>query len=70
MGDCMTAYISTAAKTTATPVAKHISLAEVMAPPRAALAMPKQVLTTPRGGLLRTARNVLWAVAPGLRRLG
>ena len=63
MGECMSMNVQTAAK----PVAA----ADRFAPPRAALAMPKQVLTAPRVGLLRGLRNALWAVvAPGLRRLG
>lgn len=53
-------------QTTAKPVAS----ADHFAPPRAALAMPKQVLTVPSGSLVRSLRNLLWAVAPGLRRLG
>lgn len=51
-------------------VAKPVASADRFAPPRAALAMPKQVLTAPPGGFLRTLRSLLWAVAPGLRRLG
>jgi len=45
--------------------------ADRFAPPHAALAMPKQVLSAPRVGVLRSLRAALWAVvAPGLRRLG
>lgn len=51
-------------------VTKHIQLAYVMAPPHAPLAMPKQVLTAPAGGFMRAVRSLLWAIAPGLRRLG
>ncbi|MDZ4310884.1 MAG: hypothetical protein U1A24_10075 [Cypionkella sp.] len=54
----------------AEPVTKQIRVADVMAPPLAPLAMPKQVLTLPQGGLLRAVRSWIWAVAPGLRRLG
>ena len=54
-------------QTTVKPVASTAQFA----PPSAALAMPKQVLTAPRGGFLRALRNsVLALVAPGLRRLG
>ena len=59
----MTMTIQTGTK----PAAKQAAL---MAPPRAALAMPKQVLTAPPGGLMRAVRSLLWVVAPGLRRLG
>ena len=57
-------------QTGAKPAAKQITLADLMAPPCAALAMPKQVLTAPPGGVMRSLRSLLWAVAPGLRRLG
>jgi hypothetical protein len=50
--------------------AKPVASADRFAPPRAALAMPKQVLTVPSGSLMRSLRNLLWAIAPGLRRLG
>ena len=50
--------------------AKPVASADHFAPPRAALAMPKQVLTVTSGSLMRSLRNLLWAVAPGLRRLG
>lgn len=62
MGECMSMKVQAAAK----PVAS----ADRFAPPRAALAMPKQVLTVPPGSLMRSLRNLLWAIAPGLRRLG
>lgn len=51
-------------------VAKPVAAADRFAPPRAALAMPKQVLTAPSGSVMRAVRSLLWAVAPGLRRLG
>ncbi|WP_284325184.1 hypothetical protein [Cypionkella aquatica] len=44
-------------------------LIQVMAPPRAALAMPKQVLTRKPFRLLRLLR-VWLSIAPGSRRLG
>ena len=62
MGECMSMNVQTAAK----PVAA----ADRFAPPRAALAMPKQVLTAPPGSVMRALRSLLWIVAPGLRRLG
>lgn len=62
MGECMNMNIQTGTK----PVAA----ADRFAPPRAALAMPKQVLTAPPGSFMRAVRSLLWAVAPGLRRLG
>ena len=66
MGECMNVTIQTGAK----PAAKQATLADLMAPPRAALAMPKQVLTAPPGSFMQSVRSLLWAVAPGLRRLG
>ncbi len=45
-------------------------MADVMLPPHAPLTMPKQVLTAPPGSLMRSLRSWLWALAPGLRRLG
>ena len=48
----------------------RIQLADVMAPPHAPLAMPKQVLSASSGRFMRAVRSLLWAVAPGLRRLG
>lgn len=62
MGECMNMNIQT--------VAKPVAAADRFAPPRAALAMPKQVLTAPPGSVMRAVRSLLWAVAPGLRRLG
>ena len=49
---------------------KPVAAADRFAPPRAALAMPKQVLTAPPGSFMRAVRSLLWVVAPGLRRLG
>ncbi len=54
----------------AKPVNSLARMADVMLPPRAPLTMPKQVLTAPPGGFIRAVRNLLWALAPGLRRLG
>ncbi|OYU38872.1 MAG: hypothetical protein CFE33_13665 [Pseudorhodobacter sp. PARRP1] len=63
--------IQTATNTVSNTVSKSGAAADRFAPPRAALAMPKQVLTAPRARFLRSLRNALWAlVAPGLRRLG
>ncbi len=52
------------------PVTQQARMADIMLPPRAPMAMPKQVLTAPAGGLTRAVRSLLWALAPGLRRLG
>ena len=54
----------------AKPVSSQARMADVMLPPHAPLTMPKQVLTAPPGSFMRAVRSLLWAVAPGLRRLG
>ena len=54
----------------AKPVSSQARLADVMLPPHAPMIMPKQVLTAPPGSFMRAVRSLLWAVAPGLRRLG
>lgn len=54
----------------AKPVTQQARMADVMLPPSAPLTMPKQVLTATPGSFMRSLRNWLWALAPGLRRLG